>query len=606
MKIRLADYIFQRLPALTGSDHCFFLSGGGIMHLTDAMRISSVHPVPMHHEQAAVIAADSFGRVHNTVGIALVTTGPGGTNAITGVAGAWMESTPLIVISGQVSRATWKWDSGVRQLGFQEIDILPIVRPITKYSAIVLDPKEIRYHLEKAIYISKSGRPGPVWLDIPLDVQGAVVDEDEMKPFFPSELRAEAEPIQETQLKVEALVSLLTKAERPLILGGHGVWLSGSKPLFRQLVEKLGFPVQTTWNGLDLIEDDHPLFFGRANSYGPRYANFIIQNCDLLISIGARLGIQHIGYNYRAFAREAFKVMVDIDQAEIKKYTLKIDLPIHTDVRVFLETLRDALEKSPVVLPKPSWLGWCKKIKQQFPVCGLEYYKEDDYVDPYAFFDQLSSCLSEGALIVPGSSGTGFSTSHQVFRAKRGQRFISWKGLAAMGFGLPSSIGACFAYGRKQTVTVIGDGGFQLNIQDLATIAGNSLPIKLFVFSNQGYLSIRATQGSYFGGQLIGSSADSGVWLPPLEKVAETYSLAFRRIERNSRLQSEIASVLAQPGPVLCEVMMNPDKPPLPKLGSRKRADGTMESNPLEELIPPLPREEFVNAMLIRPWEDSV
>jgi len=490
-------------------------------------------------------------------------------------------------------------------MGFQEADVISIVKPITKYAILILDPLDIRYHLEKAVFLAKNGRPGPVWLDIPLDVQAALIDENSLRGFDLSSLPDDTVTDNELENKARLLISWLNTSKRPLLLGGHGVWLSDGVPLFQDLIKTLGIPVQTTWNGMDLIEESHPLFFGRANSYGPRYPNLIIQNCDLLISIGARLGIQHIGYNFKAFAREAKKVMVDIDVKELNKRSLSIDLPIHSDAKRFMAILMRLLS-SQVQKNYIDWFDWCSRIKNRFPVCGPEYYQDKQYVDAYAFFDQLSNVMPKDALIIPGSSGTGFSTSHQVFRIKSGQRFFTSKGLAAMGYGLPSSIGGCLAANRKETITVIGDGGFQLNLQELATVRGNCLPIKIFVFNNRGYLSIRTTQNAYFNGFHVGSDPESGVWMPPLDGIAKAYDIPFKRISTMHALREEISAVLTHSGPVLCEVMLDPNKPPLPKLGSRKRPDGKMESNPLEELIPPLSHAEMKEIMLIPLWGEGV
>lgn len=604
MKMRVADYLVGKLPELTGSKHCFLLSGGGMLHLLDAIgRNCHIEPIPMHHEQAAAIAADAYGRVNNTVGIVFVTSGPGSTNAITGVAGAWIESTPLLVISGQVSRATWKWDLKVRQMGFQEIDIIPIVKSITKYATMILEPTEIRYHLEKAIYLAKSGRPGPVWLDIPLDVQAAEIDDSNLKSFDPSEIGPLIEPNSETDTKIQTTLRWLRESKRPLLLGGHGVWLSDAKEIFKQLVDTLQIPVQTSWNGIDLIEDDHLLFFGRHNSYGPRYPNFIVQNCDLLISIGSRLGLQQIGFSHKSFAREARKIIVDIDHAELHKPTIKADLAIQTDAKYFIEQLLKNIKKTSFETPNITpWIEWCKERKAKYPICSKEYYKEDGYVDPYVFVDSLSDVLPPGSLIIPGSSGTGFTVSNQVFKIKHGQRFFTSKGLAAMGYGLPSSIGGCFAAGKKETVTIIGDGGFQLNIQELQTIVHHQLPIKIFIFNNQSYLSIRATQLNYCQGRFVGSHPGSGVSTPNLQKIARAYGISYAKIANTEKLREQINQILKIKGPVLCEVMLNPDKFPLPKLASYRKADGSMESRPLEDLFPLLSREEFRSNMIISDW----
>jgi len=604
MQMRLADYLVGRLRELTGSKHCFLLSGGGMMHLLDALgRSNQVKPIPMHHEQAAVIAADAYGRVYNTAGIVFVTSGPGGTNAVTGVAGAWIESTPLLVISGQVSRATYKKDSGVRQMGFQEIDIIPIVEPITKYAQMVLEPENVRYHLEKAVYLAKSGRPGPVWLDIPLDVQAARIEIFQLRSFDPSEIKPLTEPAEETKEKIQILLRWIKESKRPLLLGGHGVWLSGAKDLFRKLADTLQIPVQTSWNGIDLTEEEYPLFFGRHNSYGPRYPNFIVQNCDLLISIGSRLGLQQIGFNYQAFARGARKVVVDIDSKELYKFTLKPDLPFQTDTKYFLEQLLGAIRKNDFKATDiDEWVRWCRERKARYPICSKEYYEDDSYVDPYVFIDSLSDNLPPDALIIPGSSGTCFTVTNQVFKIKPGQRFFTSKGLAAMGYGLPSAIGGCFAAGKKETITIIGDGGIQLNIQELQTIAHHKLPIKIFIFNNRGYLSIRTTQAAYFDGCFVGSHPESGVSLPDFSKIAGAYGISYAQISRPKELTKQIKQVLTMQGAVICEVKLNPDKVLLPKLSSSKKEDGSMESKPLEDLTPLLPREEFKSNMIIEEW----
>lgn len=601
--MRLADYVYKRLEEMTKSRHCFLLSGGGAMHLVDALGKSAITPVPMHHEQAAVIAADAYGRMNNTLGLALVTTGPGGTNAVTPITGSWLDSSPLLVISGQVSRANWKWDAQVRQLGIQEADIVPIVKSVTKYAAMVLDPQDIRYHLEKAVYLANEGRPGPVLLDIPLDIQAAQIDPDTLKGFDPSEIKSMQDTDLELEAKIEKILDLLKKSKRPLVVCGHGVWLSGAKDQFLDLVRKMKIPVQNTWNSIDIIEDSDPLYFGRANVFGPRFANFVIQNCDLLISIGAKLGIQHVGYNHKAFARGAVKVMVDIDPGEINKHTLSIDLPVTSDAKRFIDRFSKMYAESGISAERPEWTKWCSERKRRYPVVGKEYYEDDGFVDPYAFCDKLSDVLDNNTMMVPGSSGTGFTAVHQVFRVKKGQRFLSSKGLSSMGYGLPSSVGGCFASGKKKTVTVVGDGGLQLNIQELATISHNKLPIKIFVFNNCGYLSIRMTQKNFFSCHYVGSDSTCGVWFPDLNKIAAAYEMRYEKIEKLDGLKESIEKVINGDDPVLCEVMMNPEKPPLPKLGSRQKSDGTMESNPIEDLIPLLPRDEFKENMIIPIWE---
>lgn len=604
MKQKVSDYIVKRLPELTGSNHCFTLVGGSAIHLVDSLgRSKKITLVPMHHEQAAVIAADAFGRVKNTIGLALVTSGPGGTNAVTGVAGAYLESTPLLVISGQVSRPTLRANTGVRQLGFQEIDIISIVKSITKYATIILNPKEVRYHLEKAVFLAKSGRPGPVWLDIPLDVQSAQIDPAKLKPFSPYELPPITESKEQTDKKIKTLVKWIEQSRRPLLLGGHGIWLAGAKKDFRQLAEALGMPVQTSWNGIDLIEEDYPLYFGRHNVYGPRYPSFIVQNCDLLISIGCRLGIQQTGMNYQSYARGAKKAVVDVDKHELYKPAVKADLPFQADAKYFIHRLLKEIKSKSFKNPQvANWLDWCQQRKRRYPVVEKDHLQDRGYVNAYVFINALSDLLPPGTLIIPGSSGTCFTVTGQTFKVKRGQRLFNSKGLAAMGYGLPSSIGGCFANGKKEVVTIIGDGGFQLNIQDLQTVVHHRLPIKFFVLSNKGYLAIRITQNSLFKGPFFGSSVEGGMSLPGFQKIAKAYGITYVKIAQPENLKSQIRKVLAQKGPLICEVMMNPDKPLLPKLSVYQKPDGSLESRPLEDMTPLLPREELKENMLIDLW----
>lgn len=591
--MRVADFIFGYLRELTSVKNCFFLSGGGAMHLNDALGISSFEPIAMLHEQSVVIAADSAGRYCNDLGIALVTTGPGGTNAVTGIAGAWTESTPLLVIAGQVSKATFMGNEPIRQLGFQEINIVDIVKPITKYAVTILDAKEIKYHLEKAVFLAKSGRPGPVLLDIPVDIQGANIDPDTLVGFEP-DIHKE---VQDFEI-LDNIYNQFLKSKRPLILLGHGIRLCKTdKTNLLQFIEKIGVPFQTTWNSMDLFPDDHPLNMGRANSYGGRASNIIIQNCDFLLVLGARLGIQHIGYNFESFAREAFKVMVDIDPGEINKRTLNIDMPIVQDLKDFVPNFINFMNSKSFIFSNDNYLLWCNNVKKRFPVIDDSYYEDKEYVDTYVLFECLSKFAREGDIIVPASSGTSFTAGHQAFKIKDKQRYLTWKGLAAMGYELPAAIGASIEAGNSKVITVTGDGGIQMNIQELAIMAGRKLPIKLFIMNNDGYLSIKATQRGYFKGNMVGSDPRSGVFLPNFKKLADTYNIKYFKLDNNSQLDEILPMILNSDEPILCEVMVNPNKVPLPKLGSFKLKDGSMKSSPLEDLVPKITREELRSIM---------
>jgi acetolactate synthase I/II/III large subunit len=604
-KVKVSDYVCSRIQELTGSRHVFLLSGGGMMHLLDSVGQSGLNSFPMHHEQAAAIAAYGYARTLNTTGVCLVTSGPGGTNALTGTAGAYTDSVPVLFISGQVSTLFSQRPLGLRQCGFQEFNIVDVVTPMTKYAKFVGNAADIRYELEKACFLARSGRPGPVWLDLPLDVQAAQVDPATLRGFDPAaEALSRSNPGPAPEL-VESMLTRLRAARRPLIMLGHGVWLSGAASQVEDLLAQLQVPVQTTWNALDLVPEAHARYFGRANAYGPRYANFIVQNADYILCIGARLGVQHTGYNVEAFARGAFLDMVDLDEVEARKPFLKVDRFSRCDAAALIEALRARARDNPVGAPA-DWLGYCERMKARYPVApALAEVASTDFVDPYYFFDTLSDVLPEGALVPLGSSGTCFTVSGQVFKAKRGQRVFHAKGMAAMGFGVPSAIGASVAMGGKMAVTVVGDGGFQLNIQELQTIAHGRLPLKMFVINNGGYHAIRVTQETYFKSRYVASTETSGVSLPPLERIAASYGIEHRVIARNQDVRHAIEQALATSQPEIIEVLVDPARHLLPKLGSFVKPDGTMASRPLEDLVPLLDRDEFRSNMFTPPIEEE-
>ncbi len=570
-----------------------------MMHLLDSLGRSDLQSFPVHHEQAASIAAYAYARTLNTTGVCFLTSGPGGTNALTGVAGAFTDSVPTLFISGQVSNLFSQTGLGLRQRGFQEFNIVDVVAPTTKYARLVQRAADIRYELEKACFLARAGRPGPVWLDIPLDVQAAHIDPLTLRGFDPqAEGLSQMNPAPPPGLAA-AMLARLRQAKRPLIVLGHGVRLSGAAGEVEQLLARLQVPVQTTWNAIDLVPHAHPLYFGRANAYGPRYANFVIQNADYILSIGARLGVQHTGYNVEAFGRGAFLDMVDLDEAEARKPFLKVDRFTRCDAAALIPALlREAADES--VKAPPDWVAYCARMKDRYPVVpALPEIAGTRFVDPYYFIDCLSDLLPEDALVPLGSSGTCFTVSGQAFKAKRGQRVFHAKGMAAMGFGVPSAIGASVAMNGKMAVTVVGDGGFQLNVQELQTIVHHQLPLKMFVICNGGYHAIRVTQEVYFKSQYVASSEATGVSLPPLDRLATAYGLGHRVIATNEEAREVIAQALASPTPEIIEVRVDPGKHLLPKLGSYLKPDGTMASNPLEDLVPLLDRDEFRSNMFI-------
>ena len=598
--MKLSDYV-MRFVASQGVKHVFLVTGGGAMHLNESLsRRKDIEFVCNLHEQASAIAAENYSKATNHLGVALVTTGPGGTNAVTGVAGAWLDSTPCLFISGQVKRpdriVTPDGRSlGVRQMGVQEVDIVPIVQSITKFAVTVNDPNSIRYLLEKALYLAQSGRPGPVWIDIPLDVQACSVDEDALPGFLPPAPEDHSAVLQDS---VGETIQALNRSTRPILLAGNGIRLSRAEPEFRELVEALDIPVETTWLAIDLIADGHPLFVGRPGSIAPRGANFAVQNCDFLLSLGARLDRVITGYYPERFAPAAHKVMVDIDIHELRKMGDSVQTRICGDAGAFIRAM---LERRSEIAPadRRAWKRRCAQWKARYPVIQPEHVQPSGPVSVYHLAGVLSDELLPGDSIVSGSSGSGIELFLLALRVKPEQRVFHTTALGAMGYGIAASIGVCLAGGRRPTVCVDGDGGFQFNIQELETVARLGLPIKFFVLNNDGYASIRASQTSFFGEPRIGCDRRTGQSLPDIRKVAGAYGLGTDIIQDQSDLRSEVRRVLDAPGPVVCDVHVIPDEVRAPRLSSVQLADGSFVSKPLEDLWPFLDREEFLSNISI-------
>ena len=597
--IRVADYIARKL-ADHGVKHIFMITGGGAMFLNDAIgKESRLEYVCNHHEQACAMAAEGYARLKNSLAVVCVTSGPGGTNAMTGVLGQWLDSIPVLYISGQVRYDTTVESTGLplRQLGDQEANIVELVRPITKYAVMVTDPQSIQYHLEKAIKIATSDRQGPVWLDIPLNVQSSQIDETLLNHYR----EEKGEDSKEWEKLIDLVVDKLNHAERPVILAGAGIRLAGAADDFFALAEKLGIPVQVAWDAIDLFPSDHALYAGRPSTLGQRGANFIFQNADLILSIGCRLNVRQIGYTFAAVGRSAYKISVDIDLNELKKPTIKIDLPIHADAGEFIQKLTQKVMLNPVT-KKTDWLQWCKDRNDRYPVVLPEYYQQKGCVNPYVFSKILSECLKSDDVVV-SSNGSSCVIPIQAMQIKHGQRHFVNSGCAAMGYGLPASIGACFANNEQRVICLEGDGSIQLNIQELETIIYHKLPIKIFIFNNGGYLSIRTTQNNFFDGNLIGESPISGVGMPDFGKIAQAYGIKTQKITSMRNIKSEIIKVLESNEPVLCDVEMDPKQLFMPRISSKKLADGKMVSSPLEDMYPFLDDEEFMSNMIIPRWQ---
>ena len=598
--MKLSDWVFDRIAAL-GVAHVFEVTGGGAMHLNDSLGASNqIEYVCTLHEQAAAMAAESYAKLDNRLGVCLVTAGPGGTNALTGVAGAWLDSTPMLVLSGQAKRADLKRNSGVRQMGVQEVDIVAMAAPITKYAVTVMEPTDIRYHLDKATHLALTGRPGPVWIDIPVDVQGAMIDETSLRAFDehqePGPRLATADEISSAARQT---IDLLNSASRPVILVGNGVRLGRARAEMRALIERLDLPVLTTWPAHDMVPDDHRLMVGRPGPLAPRGANFTLQNSDWLLALGARLDLVVTGYAPHLFARAATKIMVDIDAAELEKFQGAIHVPVHASVKDFIAEMMRQLDGI-VARDRSAWKARWQDWKVKYPVVLPEYRSLRDCVSTYVFAEAISAASAQDDVIVSGSSGVGIEIFCLTVRLKEGQRLFLTTALGAMGNGLPAVVGACLARDKRRTLCVDGDGGLQLNIQELETIRRLALPIKLFVLNNDGYASIRTSQLRYFG-RLAGADADSGVTLPSLEKVAEAYGLPYARIDTEVDLVDRIRALLDAPGPIVVEVMTPRDEPRAPSLSSMRMPDGSLVSKPLEDLWPFLPRAEFISNMLIAP-----
>lgn len=590
--IKVSDYIAKRLKEFYGVKTVFMVSGGGAMHLNDSFG-KYIPYVCNHHEQACAIAAEGYARVNQELAVVNVTTGPGGLNCLNGVFGQWTDSVPVLYVSGQVKYTT-TLDScpsvPLRQLGDQEVDIVSVVKPLTKYAAMVKDAYDIEYMLDKAVYLATHGRKGPVWIDVPLNIQAAMVDESKLRKYDPIEDKIQLPDISK---ELQELKALFADSKRPVIIAGHGIRLSDGIEQFLRLVEKLNIPVVTTMNGFDVISDDHKNFIARIGTVANRAGNFVLQNADLVLSVGSRNNIRQVSYNWENFAKNAKLVCVDIDKAELDKPTVKPTIKIHSDAKDFIDKAYEILQ------PKAfdEWNAWCNGIKNKYKPVSEAVRVGNNPIEPYYFIDEFIKCLRENQVLV-GGNGTAFLLPFQVGKVKKGQRFIWNSGDASMGYDLPAAIGACFANGQKDVVCLAGDGSIMMNLQELQTIVHYNLPIKLFVLNNDGYISIQQTQKNFFEGRMTACTTKSGVSLPDFIKVGEAFGLPTKVIESTDNLVQKINEVLNTQGSVLCEVKLTPGYIFAPKLSAKKLEDGTMISPSLEDLYPFLSREEFEQNMI--------
>lgn len=613
MRVRVADYVAKFLVDHQITD-VFSVVGGGAMHLNDALgHHPGLHVTYNHHEQACAIAAEAYARIDQRIAAVCVTTGPGGTNALTGVVGGWLDSIPMLIISGQVrydttARYTMQFTDGLplRSVGDQEYDIVKSVESMTKYAVMLEDPQNIRYVMEKAFHLATTGRPGPTWVDIPVNFQGAYIDTDDLPGYDPS--------IDDAQLPppcgydtIKGVLEMLKSARRPVLYAGYGIRLSKGYEAFRVLIEKLNIPVVTYWNAIDLIEDNHPLYVGRGGNMGDRPGNFAVQNSDLVLCIGSRLSIRQVGYDWKTWAREARVIMVDIDRAEMKKHTIHVDVPVWADAKDFMEKLALACGDQPV-FQNQAWLEACRGWKKKYPACLPKHWKENgESANVYAFVRYMSERLPEGSLTAV-SNGACCVVGHQTYVIKKGARFANNNAIASMGYGLPAAIGTCIAGGKKETICLEGDGSIMMNLQELQTIISNRLPIKIFLINNQGYHSIRITQSNLFADHSkVGIGPESrDISFPDYEKIANAFGYKYFEAHSNAEMQAKVDRVLETPGPVICQIYTGKEQVWEPKSATRRLPDGTLVSPPLEDLKPFLSREELKENMFIPLTEESL
>lgn len=610
MKIRLADYVADFLVE-HGVTDAFSVVGGGAMHLNDALGHKDGLKVTYnHHEQACAIAAEAYARLDNKIAAVCVTTGPGGTNALTGVVGGWLDSIPMFIISGQVRYDTTAryalqyTETPLRAMGDQEYDIVKSVEPMTKYATMIEDPKQIRYALEKAWHLATTGRPGPVWIDIPVNFQGGYIETEELEGYDPAEDDVLLPPPVDESI-IEKVLEKIANAKRPVLHAGYGIRLSGGYEAFRRVADKLNIPVVTYWNAIDLIEDEHPLYVGRAGNMGDRPGNWAIQNADLVVAIGTRISIRQVGYNWKTWARAAEVIMVDIDQAELKKPTLHVEMPVWADAKDFLEKMDKAIDKTPVHAGG-EWLAACQSWKKNYPVVQPKQWEENgSTANVYAFVKYMSSRLPEDSLTAV-SNGACCVVGHQTYEIKKGSRFANNSAIASMGYGLPAAIGTCIGGNRRETICLEGDGSIMMNLQELQTILTNKLPIKIFLINNSGYHSIRITQSNLFSEHSkIGIGEESGdLSFPNFKKLSEAFGYPYYSARSNKEMKEVVDQVLSLDGPVFCEIFTDTEQRWEPKSSTKRLEDGTLVSPPLEDLAPFLPREELKEIMFIPLMED--
>ena len=594
--MRLADFVIDFLVK-KNIKKVFTVSGGGSIFLCDALfKAKKLKYISCHHEQAVAFAAESYSRLKNKPGAALVTTGPGGTNCLTGVACCWIDSVPTMFISGQVYLDQTIKKTRLRQIGVQEIDIISMVKDFTKYSVLIKQPNEILYHLEKAYYESTNGRPGPVWIDIPADIQNAEIDIKKLKRFNPPKTKKRLNKLDN---QIKKIAKLLAKSKRPVIHIGHGGRISNCEKNLRKLVDRYKIPFALTWNASDLVESSHPSYIGRPGAFAERGSNFIIQNADLYISVGTRLPFMVTGYNSKDFARKAKIVMIDIDSKELKNTRVLANHKLKVDAGYFLDKLVKELPQK-IHLDK-NWLDYCRKVRKKYPIVLDQYKKQKNSINSYYFIDILSELLKPRDVVVT-DMGLSFVGTHQAFKVKKGQRVFTNSGHAPMGWGLPAAIGAYYASieskGKKNIVCLTGEGGLQMNIQELATVLHHKIPIKIFIYNNGGYLTIKQTQQLGFKSRIMGSNYDSGLSFPNYELVSKSHSIKYFKISDTKKIKNTVSKILKINEPVICELILDSEQEQMPKAINKRTSDGKSIPTTFEDMYPFLPKNELKSNML--------
>jgi acetolactate synthase-1/2/3 large subunit len=586
--MRVADFVIKFLEKKK-IDTAFTVSGGGSIFLCDALyKAKKLNYISCHHEQAVSFAAESYSRIKNKPGVAIITTGPGGTNCTTGVACCWIDSVPTLFISGQVYLNQTIGKKGLRQVGVQEFDIISMVKSFTKYSVLVKNPNEILYHLEKAYHLSIEGRPGPVWIDIPANIQNAEINP---KKLITYKYKNKIKNKKILNKQIKDISKILSKSRKPILHLGQGVKIANGSRELRKIIDKYKIPFALTWNASDLIESDHESYIGRPGAFAERGTNFIIQNCDLHISVGTRLPFMVTGYNSKDFARKAKKIMVDIDPLELKYSNVNIHKKINCDAKYFLKTLLKYLPKK--INLDPKWTTYCKKIRKKYPIILDKFKKQKNTINSYVFIDCLSNILNKDDVVVT-DMGLSFVGTHQAFKVKKGQKLFTNSGHAPMGWGLPAAIGAYYANKKqKKIVCLTGEGGLQMNLQEFATVMHNKIPIKLFIYNNGGYLTIKQTQQLGFQNRIMGSNNKTGLSFPDYKKIAASHKISYIRIDSLKNINNKLQKILKTNKPVICELMLDHNQEQIPKAINKRKTDGTSQPTKFEDMYPFLSPKEI-------------